>query len=43
MHSNNSIKPGRTFLISGFIRRITSESISVEATDIDFMYAPSVN
>ncbi|RIB12224.1 hypothetical protein C2G38_2201210 [Gigaspora rosea] len=37
------IKPGHTFLISEFIRYVTSESIAVEATDIDFMYAPSVN
>ncbi|CAG8714950.1 25763_t:CDS:2 [Gigaspora margarita] len=43
IHSNNSIKPGHTFLISGFIRYITSESIAIEATDIDFMYTPNVN
>ncbi|CAG8808115.1 43670_t:CDS:2, partial [Gigaspora margarita] len=43
IYSNNSIKPGWTFLISGFIRYITSESIAVEATDIDFIYASNDN
>ncbi|CAG8482265.1 8265_t:CDS:2, partial [Gigaspora rosea] len=32
------IKPGHTFLISEFIRYVTSESIAVEATDIDFIH-----
>ncbi|CAG8440858.1 9635_t:CDS:2, partial [Cetraspora pellucida] len=29
----------RTFLVSGFVRRINPEAIAIEATDIDFMYA----
>lgn len=36
---NNSIKIGRTFIVSGFIRRITSDFIMLEVTDIDFMIA----
>ncbi|CAG8574244.1 2383_t:CDS:1, partial [Scutellospora calospora] len=39
IHANNSIKSGRTFLVSGFVRRISPEVIAMEATDIDFMYA----
>lgn len=34
---NNSIKIGKTFVISGFIRRITSDFTMFEVTDIDFM------
>ncbi|CAG8725583.1 14966_t:CDS:2, partial [Cetraspora pellucida] len=39
IHAKNSIKPGRTFLVSGFVRHINPEAIAIEATDIDFMYA----
>ncbi|CAG8498027.1 16251_t:CDS:2 [Cetraspora pellucida] len=39
IHANNSIKSGRTFLMSGFVRHVNPEAIAIEATDIDFMYA----
>ncbi|CAG8693204.1 17773_t:CDS:2, partial [Cetraspora pellucida] len=39
IHANNSIKSGQTFLVSGFVRRVNPETIAIEATDIDFMYA----
>ncbi|CAG8593833.1 15945_t:CDS:2 [Dentiscutata erythropus] len=37
LHANNSIKPARTFIASGFIRCVTSEFTIVEVTDIDFV------
>ncbi|CAG8627543.1 2774_t:CDS:2, partial [Cetraspora pellucida] len=36
---NNSLKIGRTFIVSGFIKRVTSKFIMLEVTDIDFMTA----
>ncbi|CAG8473391.1 21761_t:CDS:1, partial [Dentiscutata erythropus] len=36
LHTNNSIKPGRTFLISGFFRYISSDMTIMKTTDIDF-------
>ncbi|CAG8819320.1 24390_t:CDS:1, partial [Gigaspora rosea] len=36
---NNSIKIGRTFIVSGFIKRVTPEFTMLEVTDIDFMTA----
>ncbi|CAG8770514.1 19434_t:CDS:1, partial [Racocetra fulgida] len=37
LRANNSIKIGRTFIASGFIRRVTSDFTIVELTDLDFM------
>ncbi|CAG8461889.1 21802_t:CDS:2 [Dentiscutata erythropus] len=37
IRANNSIKPNRTFIISGFVRRITSDFTILEVMDIDFM------
>ncbi|CAG8716320.1 16009_t:CDS:1, partial [Cetraspora pellucida] len=37
LHVNNSVKTGRTFIVSGFIRCITSDFTIVELTDFDFI------
>ncbi|CAG8460550.1 10346_t:CDS:1 [Cetraspora pellucida] len=37
LRANNSIKTGRTFVVSGFIRRMTSDFTIVELTDLDFV------
>ncbi|CAG8553919.1 14423_t:CDS:1, partial [Racocetra fulgida] len=34
---NHSVKIGRTFIVSGFVRRITPDFIIVELTDLDFI------
>ncbi|CAG8849670.1 33070_t:CDS:2, partial [Gigaspora margarita] len=37
LHTNNNIRMGRTFIISGFVRRVTSDFTVVEVTDVDFI------
>ncbi|RIB06907.1 hypothetical protein C2G38_2115022, partial [Gigaspora rosea] len=37
LRANNSIKMTRSFIVSGFIRRVTSEFTIIEVTDVDFM------
>ncbi|RIB23975.1 hypothetical protein C2G38_2071214 [Gigaspora rosea] len=41
LRANNSIRTGRTFLISGFFRRISSDMTTMEATDIDSFITPN--
>ncbi|CAG8855310.1 39114_t:CDS:1, partial [Gigaspora margarita] len=37
LRTNNNIRMGRTFIISGFVRCITSNFTVVEVTDVDFI------
>ncbi|CAG8647135.1 380_t:CDS:2 [Cetraspora pellucida] len=37
LHVNHSIKIGRMFIVSGFVKRITSDFIIVKLTDLDFI------
>lgn len=37
LRANNSIKITRSFIVSGFIRRVTSDFTIIEVTDIDFI------
>lgn len=37
LRTNNNIRMGRTFIISGFVRRVTSDFTVVEVTDVDFI------
>ncbi|RIB28170.1 hypothetical protein C2G38_2060016 [Gigaspora rosea] len=41
LRANNSIRTGRTFLISGFFRYVSSDMTMKEATDIDFFIFPN--
>ncbi|RIB23960.1 hypothetical protein C2G38_2169880 [Gigaspora rosea] len=37
LRANSSIRTGRSFIVSGFISRITSDFVIFEVTDVDFM------
>ncbi|CAG8633327.1 7408_t:CDS:1, partial [Scutellospora calospora] len=37
LRANNSIKIGKTFIVSGFVRRITADFTIIELTDLDFV------